>query len=117
MITMRNWPPPADANRVARDDQGRRQLAALKFIGWRLNAIQNIENHDWVIAGRDDLFGSSLLFKVQLQNRIEFVIWWQRLIVKLSRRQFRRRALLDNCTGNNFAAPIEQARQRVNFSF
>jgi len=76
MIAMRDWTTPADADRIARDNKRRRQLTSLEFIGRGFNAIQNVEDHACIIARRDDLIGSRLLFKIHFQNWIKLVIWW-----------------------------------------
>ena len=41
-VTMGNGTTPANANRIARDDQRRRQLPALEFVCRRFSAIQDI---------------------------------------------------------------------------
>src|SRR5712664_364840 len=55
-IMVRHGPAPANANRVARDDQSRRQLAALEFIRGGLDAIQNVVNQFEVVTRGDDRF-------------------------------------------------------------
>src|SRR6266851_8052838 len=116
-VAMRYRTPPADADGIARDDQGGWQLAALELIRRRLDFIQNVVNQLRIVARRDDFFGRLLLFKIQLQDRIEFVIRRQRLIVKLFGREFSRRAFLDNRTRNQFAVAIVKPRQLINLSF
>ena len=46
----------ADADRISRNDQRRRQLATLEFIRRRFDAIQYVINQRRIVTGSDDLF-------------------------------------------------------------
>ena len=88
-ITMRHGSPPANTDRVTRNDQSWRQLAALEFIRGRFDAIQNVVNQTRVVTCGDNLFRRFFLLEIEFQDRIKLVVRRQRLIVKLAGSKFR----------------------------
>src|ERR1700687_3357372 len=98
---MRNGTPSSDSNRVARNDQRRRQLAALEFIRRRFDLIENVVDELRFVTRCDDLFRRSFLLEIKFKDRIKLVIRGQRLIVELSWREFSRRSLVDDRLGND----------------
>ena len=85
-ITMGDRAPSSDPNCVARDDQRRRQLAALEFVCRRFDLIEDVVDEFSFVARRDDVFGRSFLLEIEFEDWIQQVIGRQRLIVKLSGR-------------------------------
>ena len=67
-VTMGYWSPSADANRIARDNQRRRQLAALEFVCRRFDPIEDVIDELGFVSRRDDLFRRSLLLKIKLED-------------------------------------------------
>ena len=55
-VAMRDGPPPADADRVTRNNQRGRQLAALEFVGRRFDPIENVVNQIRIMPGADYFF-------------------------------------------------------------
>src|SRR6476620_6403964 len=99
---VRYWPASTDADRVARNDQRRRQLPAFEFIRRRLHSVENVLHKTRLEARCDDFARRGFLFEVELQYAIELVVRRQRLIVKLSRRELSRRTLVDDRLRNDF---------------
>src|SRR5437763_16129546 len=94
-IPVRDRSPAANAKGIARNDEGRWQLAAFEFVRRRFNAIQNVENQIAIMSCADDFLRRLLLFEIEFEDRIELLIGRQRLFIQLSRRKFRRRRLVD----------------------
>src|ERR1043165_1380967 len=115
MVSYRTAPP--DTNRISRDDQRWWQLSSLEFICRRLDAVENIQHETLIESRGHDLVWRRLLLEVQTQHAIELVVWRQRLIVKLSRRQFRRRTFVDDRMWNQLLVPVQVIRERITFGF
>src|SRR5437763_350601 len=109
-VAVRNGAASANSYGVARDDERRRQLTALEFVGGRFDAIQQVVNKFGVVACGYDLFGRSLLFKVHLQYGINLFVRRQSLLVKLSGRKLRTWFLLYYGVRNYLALPVVMAR-------
>ncbi len=62
---MRHRTAAANADRISRDDQRRRQLPALEFIRRRLDAVENIAHEAGFKSRFDDLIRRCFLFEVQ----------------------------------------------------
>ena len=113
---MRDWTAAAHADRVARNDQRRRQLSPLELIRRRLDAVQYVLHKPRLESSLDDLLRRCLLLKVQLQHAVELVIRRQRLIVKLPRRELRGRPFANDTLRNDLAFTIQILRKRLNLS-
>src|SRR4051812_17591348 len=73
-VLVRNRAPASNANRISRNNQGRRQLASLEFIRGGFDTIENVVHQICRVPRPDNLIRRTLLFKVQLQDRVEFVV-------------------------------------------
>src|SRR6266478_8014676 len=107
------WTATTDTNGVPGNDQSRRQLPALEFIRGRFDPVENLIHESRLDSSSDDLFRSRLLFKIQTQDWVEFVVGWKGLIIKLAWSQFRRRAFLDDRLRNHFIVAVRSEERRV----
>jgi hypothetical protein len=53
---MSDGPPPANADRVTRNDQRGWQLPPLEFVGGRFDSIENVVNQIRIMPGTDYFF-------------------------------------------------------------
>src|SRR5947209_648078 len=112
-IPMTSCMLPCSSSRVARDDEGGRELAALELVGGRLDAVEYVVDERGVVALGDDLFGRSLALEVELEDWVEHVVGRKTLVVELVGGEFRRGALVDDGPRDQLAFAIDVARERI----
>src|SRR5215211_5875778 len=113
LVAVRDGAAAADADGVARDDERRRELPALELVGRRLDAVEDVVDERAVVPLVDDLLGRILPLEVEPQDRVERVVGRKALVVELVGRKLRRRALVDDGGGDQFAPAVDVAREVV----
>src|SRR5437016_4168662 len=105
--------PPVLAEGLVRDPHARGRLAPLVLVA--IDQLCDAPSEIAVEAARDELGDRLVILDVSLDDGIEHLVGGERVGVLLIRAQFRRRRLVDDRLGDDFApgTRVEVTAQRV----